>query len=144
MLCALLTVVGAVQVWASGTYEPPTGGDTWLKSTVELKPTSADPDASGKAAFMCNADETQHQATAAAKGLATNGVYSLWLIRLDSKDRSGKTDANGKLAFATSLPWCPASKGWTVCAVKHHANGNAADVDHAVTVLKGDLKAASD
>lgn len=139
-------------VYASSTpYEPPEGGDEWQKSTVMLKGTAHDPDATGKAILACNMDETQHRTQLSGQKLAPGAVYSIWLVQWDSEEdrvvrqmrvddpkKTLKADRNGKLAFTSNLPTCPQPL-YNMVVVREHTDGDSESAANMVTAMKGQM-----
>ena len=150
VVCAVLWCLAASLAWASSTpYEPPEGGDKWQKVTVALKGTDVDKDAQGNAVLACNIAETQHRIQLAAKNVEANGVYSVWLVKVDKKkvlrqtrvddpDRPLKADKHSKLAFASNLDACPQGK-YTHVEVRYHEDGDAKNIRGAKTALSGKI-----
>jgi len=149
--CILVVLLTAAFGWSSTPYSPPEGGDEWQYSTVILKGTDVDKNATGKAILACNMAETQHRIQLTAQKVVPKGTYSIWLVkydaekkktvrqlRVDNPDRPLKADQYGKLAFASTLRACPQGK-YTHVAIRYHADADPRNIKEAKTALKGNI-----
>lgn len=148
--CKLLltTVFLCVPAWASESYKPPEGGDTWQKANLYLEPVGLFKKASGVTVFACNMAETQHRCQLYAKNVRPRALYTLWIVdmegfkvkrthELTSRWRPLRADKRGVLYFTGNLPWCPVGRDAFV--VKYHPNERRHKFSDGITVLKGYL-----
>jgi len=149
VLCIAAVLLTGSMGWSSTPYTPPEGGDEWQYSTVILKGTDVEKEATGKAILACNMAETQHRIQLTAQKVVPNGTYSVCLVkydaekdkavkelRVDNPDRPLKADQYGKLAFASNLETCPQGKYTHVC-IRYHVDADPRNTKGAKTALKG-------
>lgn len=128
ILLAHLTLAGAAE------QKIPLKGDFWKSASGEI--------------VIKDMAQDQKEISIGAKGLKSNGVYTVWFVNMKPKmdmagvgngDYSFKTDAKGKGHYTANVPAAEIEK-WQMLEIAYHPDGDPKNMKDIKIALKAILR----